>query len=131
MATEKKDVNVAILGLGRVGSTFLEKLTEKERQGIKIVAAAEPNQNSEGVKIAKDKGIRVYSDSKDVIALGEGVDIIFDLTGNPDARKALRSGLAQSGNQNTVVAPEVIAFLVWDLMGGGAGFPSAHTKRGY
>lgn len=131
MATEKKDVNVAIVGLGRVGSTFLEKLTEKERQGVKIVAAAEPNQNSPGVKIAKDKGIRVYGDSKDVIALGEGVDIIFDLTGNAEARKALRSGLAQSGNQSTVVAPEVIAFLVWDLMAVGERFPGDHSKKGY
>lgn len=130
MATGKKDLNVAIVGLGRVGTTFLKKLTEKKRQSVKIIAAAEINQNSPGVKIAKDKGIRVYSNSKDIIALGEGVDIIFDLTGNSEARKALRDGLAQSGNQNTVVAPEVVAFFIWDLMGD-EGFIDVHNKKGY
>ena len=114
-----------------MGSTFLEKFTAKERQGVRIIAAVEVNQQSEGIKIAKNKGIRVYSDSKDIIALGEGVDIIFDLTGNLEARKALRSGLAQAGNTSTVIAPEVIAFLVWDLMATGERFPGDHLKKGY
>ena len=40
MAVDKKKVNVAIVGLGRVGSTFLAKLAEREGQGVSIVAAA-------------------------------------------------------------------------------------------
>ncbi len=63
--------------------------------------------------------------------MGESIDIMFDLTGNPDARRALRSELARSGNQHTVIAPEVVAFLIWDLMGETAAFPGEHPSKGY
>lgn len=131
MAVEKKKVNVAIVGLGRVGSTFLAKLAEREGQGVSIVAAAERDAKSAGVGIAKGKGIKVFGDTKDIVTMGDEVDIIFDLTGNPDARKNLRGELARSGNQHTVIAPEVVAFLIWDLMGAKEDFPGDHKKSGY
>lgn len=130
--SDNKEVKVAILGLGRVGSKFMGKLAENSGNGIKIVAAAEKDNGSPGVEDAKSKGVTVHSDSKDVVAMGEDVDIIFDLTGNTDARKALRSELARSGNQHTVIAPEVVAFLIWDLMGGESGeLPREAGKSGY
>ncbi len=131
MAEAGKEVRVAIIGLGDVGSTFLAKLAEKGSQGVKIVAAAEVNQSAPGIATAKDNGIEVLSDSKEVVAMGESVDIIFDLTGSADAKRALRSELARSGNQHTVLAPEVVAFLMWDLMGGGAELSTKHESKGY
>lgn len=131
MAVEKKKVTVAIVGLGRVGSTFLVKLAEREGQGVSIVGAVERDAKSAGVGVAKDKGVKVFNDTKDVVSMGDEVDIIFDLTGNPDARKNLRGDLARSGNQHTVIAPEVVAFLIWDLMGGKEDFPGGHKKSGY
>ena len=131
MAVGKKKVNIAIVGLGRVGATFLSKLAEREGQGVSIVAAAEKDAKSAGVGVAKAKGVKVFSDTKDVVSMGEDVDIIFDLTGNPDARKNLRGELARSGNQHTVIAPEVVAFLLWDIMGAKEDFPGDHKKSGY
>ncbi|MFZ3071713.1 MAG: Gfo/Idh/MocA family oxidoreductase [Thermodesulfobacteriota bacterium] len=131
MAVGKKKVSVAIVGLGRVGSMFLTKLAEREGDGVSIVAAAEKDAKSAGVGVAKSKGIKVFSDTKDVVSMGEDVDIIFDLTGNPEARKNLRGELARSGNQHTVIAPEVVAFLLWDIMGGKEDFPGDHKKTGY
>src|SRR3990172_4248900 len=131
MAVEKKKVNVAIVGHGRVGATFLSKLAEREGDGVSIVAAAEKDAKSAGVGVAKAKGVKVFSDTKDIVAMGEDVDIIFDLTGNPEARKNLRGELARSGNQHTVIAPEVVAFLFWDVMGAKEAFPGDHRKTGY
>lgn len=131
MVDEKKEVRVAIVGLGKVGSTFLSKLAERGKQGVKIVGASEKDSKAPGVAVAKSKGVSVYADSKEIVAMGESVDIIFDLTGNPDARRQLRSELARSGNQHTVIAPEVIAFLMWDFMDGGSELPVTHKKGGY
>lgn len=131
MAEEKKEVKVAIVGLGQVGSMFLSKLSEREGKGVKIVAAAEISSDSPGVGAAKELGITVHSDSKEIVAMGESIDIIFDLTGNTDAKRSLRSELARSGNQHTVLAPEVVAFLMWDLMGEEGALPGAHSAKGY
>lgn len=45
--------------------------------------------------------------------MGDKVDIIFDLTGEPETRKALREGMMESKNGHTVIAPEVMAHLLW------------------
>ncbi|MCK5236716.1 MAG: hypothetical protein KAR06_07000 [Deltaproteobacteria bacterium] len=131
MTDGKKEVSVAIVGLGQVGSTFLDKLATKEGSGVNIVAAAELNSSAPGVESAKSKGIEVHEGTKELVAMGDSVDIIFDLTGNPEAKRNLRSELARSGNQHTVIAPEVVAFLIWDLMGESKEFPGGHTSKGY
>jgi homoserine dehydrogenase len=131
MAPEKKALNVAIAGLGRVGSTFLKKLLEKKSDSVNIVAAADIDKDAPGVKIAKENGIIVYNDGKEVARLGEEIDIIFDFMGNYHEKMALRGELALSDNQNTVVAPEVISFLIWDLIGGKEEFPELHLRKGY
>ncbi len=131
MGDEKKEVRVAIVGLGRVGSVFLKKLSEREKTGLKIVGCAEKRADAPGVEVAKSRGIPVYTDTKEIVAMGEDVDVIFDLTGNPETRKNLRGELARSGNQHTVIAPEVIAYLIWDLMGETEELPHAHQRRGY
>ncbi|MBI5560701.1 MAG: hypothetical protein HY883_05445 [Deltaproteobacteria bacterium] len=131
MAGNKKDVRVAIVGLGRVGSTFLGKFAAKEGNGIKIIAASERNANAPGVEPAKKRGIPVHQSSKEIVAMSEAVDIIFDFTGNPDTRRTLRSELARSGNQHTVIAPEMFAILMWNMMGEEGEFPGDHKQKGY
>lgn len=126
-----KDVKIAIAGLGRVGSRFLQKLTEQRSSGVKIIAVAEGNPDAPGMKIAEDRNIKVYRDVRDIVKLGDSIDVIFDLTGSMEVRKALRSGLAESNNRHTVVAPEVIAFLIWDLVASGEAFPDSHALAGY
>lgn len=126
-----KDVKIAIAGLGRVGSKFLQKLTDRISSGVKIIAVAEANPDAPGVKIAEAREIRVYRDVQDIVKLGDAVDVIFDLTGSIEVRKALRSGLAESNNRHTVVAPEVVAFLIWDIMAAGEAFPTSHAATGY
>ncbi|MBI5598187.1 MAG: hypothetical protein HY890_00440 [Deltaproteobacteria bacterium] len=131
MAGERREVKVAIVGLGRVGSNFFAKLAGRDNLGIKVVAAAERDENAPGVSVAKSRGVAVFKTARDIVAMGESVDIIFDLTGNPDTRRVLRSELARSGNQHTVLAPEVIAYLLWNLTEEGGEFPGDHRQKGY
>lgn len=126
-----KEVRIAIAGLGRVGSLFLQKMTEQRSRGVKLIGVVEARPDAPGVEIAEARGIKVYKDIKDIVRLGDAVDIIFDLTGSMEVRKTLRSGLAESNNRHTVVAPEVIAFLIWDLIASGEVFPESHAVTGY
>lgn len=126
-----KEVKIAIVGLGRVGSLFLQKLTEQNSSGVKLIAVVEARADAPGVKIAEEKRIKIYSEIQDIVRLGDTVDVIFDLTGSVEARRILRSGLAASNNRHTVVAPEVVAFLIWGLIASGEAFPESHAISGY
>ena len=101
--------NIAIVGLGRVGTVFLQRMLARREEGVNIVRVAQLSKTAEG----------------------SGVDIIVDLTGSPDVRQQLREKLAAAGNRHTVIAPESIARLMWTLMETGEELPEVHASGGY
>lgn len=109
-------IRVALLGLGRIGEGFAEHFLEVIQEGkrpIEIVAVAHHHLDSPVALGFSQSGVPVYENALDVLKLGDQVDIIFDLTGNSETRQALRKGLQDSGNRHTVIAPEVVANLLW------------------
>ena len=70
-----------------------------------------------GKLFAKKAGIKT-STIDELIALGDEVDIIFDLTGIAEVRKELREKLATTNNRHTIIAPEAIARMLWTAVGG-------------
>lgn len=103
--------NIALVGLGRIGSAFLREIGKQ--QSVNILYAAE-SADTPGKAQAAAAGIRIAT-LEEIAAAGDKVDIIFDLTGNPGVRKQLRESLAASRNQHTVIAPESVARLIWSL----------------
>ena len=129
---KKKEIQIAIVGLGKIGNTFFKKLLEKERHGIKLVGVVEQNHDTPGIELAKTKGIKIYDNLDKLLYLSQEVDVIFDLTGNIDARENIRGGLVRAGNRHTVIAPEMITFLVWNLITqGGEEFMESVIKLGF
>ena len=115
-------VKVALLGLGEVGETFAEHFLEKIQEDhvkVEIVAAAHHNLESPVALGFIQNGVPVFEDALEVVSMGAKVDIIFDLTGDPELRKKLRVALQESHNQHTVIAPEVVAHLLWNFFGEG------------
>ncbi len=115
-------VRVALLGLGEVGEKFAEHFLEKiqeEHVKVEIVAVAHRNLESPVALGFAHSHVLVFENAMDVVSLGAGVDIIFDLTGDPDLRRKLRIALQESHNQHTVIAPEVVAHLLWNFFGEG------------
>jgi len=126
-------INVALLGLGRIGNQFATTLADHIKTGdkpIKIVAVAEHDPQSNAAEKFKNDGIAVYTDAVDVAEMGEQVDIIFDLTGVPSVRQALRIKLQESGNYHTVLVPEVFARLLWSFLEQGVDL-SGPLRSGY
>jgi len=109
-------IKVALLGLGEVGQEFAEHFLEIIQEGgkpVEIVAVAHDDLNSPIVLGFQQSGVQVYKNAVDIIEMGDAVDMIFDLTGNKDTRKALRQGMQTSNNKHTVIAPETMARLLW------------------
>jgi predicted dinucleotide-utilizing enzyme len=120
---------IAIVGLGRVGSVFLEKLLEQSGKGVAIVAVAEKGDTA-GAALAKANGIENLNIDQ-LIAKGGDIDILFDLTGSAAVRQELRERLMGSGNRHTVIATEGVALLIWALIADGENMPDVHGKTGY
>ena len=105
--------NIAIIGLGRIGSAFLGAMLQK-KQSINLVCVAE-RMDTPAKTQAAAAGIKV-STLDEIVAMGDAVDVIFDLTGIPDVRKELREKLLASNNRHSVIASETIARLIWSLI---------------
>lgn len=121
--------SIAIVGLGRVGSVFLDKLLKQSNKGIAIVAVAEKGATA-GAELAKSNGIENLNIDQ-MVAKSEKIDILFDLTGLAEVRKELREKLMASGNRHTVIATESIASFIWLLISDGESLPNVHAKVGY
>lgn len=105
---------IAIIGLGRIGSAFLSQMLQKRSQGIELVCAAEAA-DTPGRQLAAKSGIALKS-LDDVVALGNRIDVIFDLTGIPEVRRELRDKLVAAKNAHTVIASETIVRVIWALI---------------
>lgn len=109
-------IRIALLGLGNIGEKFAEHFLEIMQEGgkpIEIVAVGHHDLESPVALGFQQNNVPVYKNPADVIKLGDKVDIIFDLTEDPKTRRALRDGLQKSNNRHTVIAPEVVANLLW------------------
>lgn len=125
-----RKIRVAILGLGRVGEVFAEHFLGKIQEAnaaVEIVAVATRNAQSPVALGFAHNGVSVLENALDVVKLGDSVDIVFDLTGDPALRKSLREHMQAANNRHTVIAPEVMAQLVWAFFGAGSLPESAHT----
>lgn len=114
-------IKVALLGLGDVGQEFAEHFLEIIQEGgkpVEIVAVAHDQLDSPVVLGFQQSGVKVYANAVDVVEMGDAVDVIFDLTGNAETRLALRKGMMESNNNHTVIAPEIMAQLLWMFFGG-------------
>lgn len=121
--------SIAIVGLGRVGSVFLHKLLKQAKKGIAIVAVAEKG-DTPGAALAKANDIENLNVDQ-IVAKGDSIDILFDLTGLPSVRQELREKYMASGNRHTVIATETIASFIWSLITDGESLPNVHAKMGY
>ncbi len=105
--------NIAIIGLGRIGTAFLGAMLDKQ-QNLNLVCVAEIG-DTPGKAQAQAAGVKLVV-LDEIVAMGESVDILFDLTGKPEVRRELRSKLLASNNLHTVIASETVARLIAALI---------------
>ncbi len=114
-------ISVAIAGLGRVGSQFLDALLSVRSESVRVIAVAEPKEDLQSVKLAKEKGIAYFRDARSMLeSLEDSIDVLFELTGDAVVKSDLHEILVKTGNKKTVIVPEPVAYLIWSLITEGA-----------
>lgn len=126
--TEKRPVNIAIVGLGEVGGEFLNQVLKKKEQGFKVIYVAQLS-DTPGKQRAEDEGIPVFT-TGDIMSMGDAIDVVFDLTGNPDLRANMRKKMMEMNNRHTIIAPEIIARMMWSVLTDNVAFVG-HDDIGY
>ena len=121
-------INIAIVGLGRVGSILLKQMVNNKNKGINIIAVAEISETP-GKIFAKEQNIKISS-LDEIARSDERIDIIFELTGEFEVRKLLRNILRDTKNDHTVIATETIGTLIC-LVLTDKSLPDVHNHKGY
>ena len=103
-------VKVGIIGGGETGVSLM--LNFMKYNFIEIVGVADIDENAEGIKIANDFEIMTTRDFNEIVALGKTVDILVDTVGKKEIRTAVRDKMLDSGNQHTIIMPELIVLLL-------------------
>ncbi|MFP5113523.1 sigma 54-interacting transcriptional regulator [Bacillaceae bacterium C204] len=100
--------NVMIVGAGKGGTAILKIL--KESEVLKVCAVIDRNLDAPGVLLAREEGIKTGTDWHPYLV--DKIDIIIEVTGNDTVFQELR----KAKNQNTVLIPGSVAFLVAKIM---------------
>ena len=127
-----KSVSVLLVGLGRVGSRFYDKLHSVGRDRVRIVGVCERDAKNPSVAKVQNDGITVYADYREAVrTLGSAVDIILDTTNISAVKQDLRSLLQETANHHTVLLPLVVSYLMWYFSDQTEEMVQDHTDTGY
>ncbi len=127
-----KSVSVLLVGLGRVGSKFYDKLHALGRERVRMVGVCERDSKNPHVAQAQKDGIAVYSDYREAVrSLGTAVDIILDTTNVSAVKQDLRALLQETANHHTVLLPLVVSYLMWYLSDQKEEMVQDHADTGY
>ncbi|HEY0832567.1 MAG TPA: oxidoreductase [Azospirillum sp.] len=107
---------IAVVGAGDTGTPLLQQLLAAPF--VTLLGVADLDAEAPGMRLARQKGVRTTTDFMDLARLGDGVDILIDVTGAPKVREALRRHMRDTDNHHTVIMHETIAQLMLSLSKG-------------
>jgi glyceraldehyde-3-phosphate dehydrogenase/erythrose-4-phosphate dehydrogenase len=105
--------SIGIVGAGHASIEMLHQLLKADY--VTITGIADMNDNAPGIALARAHGIPTSTDMADILADGEKLDILIDVTGVKKVRDMLRKHMQESGNQHTVIMHERISALMISL----------------
>lgn len=109
----KDKVSVAIVGGGRTGTPLLKEFLQ--RPYIDVVGLADHDLDSPGAQLARQNGIFVCQYPDVLAAKGANLDIIIEVSGDPDVKQALKKAFIAQGNKRTVIVHDIVARLIISL----------------
>lgn len=110
---KQETVKVGIIGAGRTGTPLIKGFLQFSY--IKILCVCDLNSDAEGMLIAREKNIFTTTNIEDVVNLGEELDLVINVTGDPTLRKRLVNYYLRTANAHTIIVHEKIARLMVSL----------------
>ena len=106
-------IRIGVIGAGETGTPLLKQLLDASF--VEVIGVADLSQEMPGIKLARERGIKTTTDFMEIARLGNGVDILIDVTGVAKVREQLRDFFQQNGNHHTIIMHELIAVLMMSL----------------
>ncbi|RDU35182.1 sigma-54-dependent Fis family transcriptional regulator [Neobacillus piezotolerans] len=100
--------NAMIIGAGKGGTAILKML--KEAEVLDVKAVIDRYEDAPGIVLAQEAGIPTGTDWR--AFLDKKIDIIFEVTGNPEVFPELR----EAAGRESILVPGSVAFLISTLM---------------
>ncbi|WP_148895865.1 Gfo/Idh/MocA family oxidoreductase [Geothermobacter ehrlichii] len=108
-----EQVTVALIGAGRTGATFLREMLKYDY--IRIVGVCDLEESAPGLQLARNEGIDTTLDPMEILALGESIDIMVDLSGDLCFKRKIKDYFERIDNTHTIIMHELIARLCISL----------------
>lgn len=108
-----KSAKVAIVGGGRTGTPLIRDFLKYDY--IQIMGVADVSPDAEGVKLAKENNLYTTTDAMDLAKMGEDIDIIIEVSGDPAVTPKLKEYYQETGNKHTIIMHDLIARLMISL----------------
>lgn len=102
-------ITVALIGAGRTGGPLLAELVKYPY--VTIIGVADLNPASDGVALAKSKGIYTTTDPMELVAKDASIDILVETSGDVALKQAIKDRFEASGNKRTIIMHDLIARL--------------------
>lgn len=100
-------VNIAIIGGGRTGTPLLKELTNFPF--INVQGVADKNSKAEGIQFARQKGIFTTTDPIELAKMGVKIDILIEVSGDPEVKKHIKEYYEQADNKQTIIMHDLVA----------------------
>jgi predicted homoserine dehydrogenase-like protein len=87
------------------------------RPFIDIIAVCDVDTESRGATLARDNGVFVTGDVQELASMGEDIDVIIEVSGDPDVKPRLKNEFIRSGNRSTIIMHDLVARMMLSVMG--------------
>jgi predicted homoserine dehydrogenase-like protein len=86
------------------------------RPFIELVAVCDVNEDSPGATLARDNGVLVTDDVEALAGMGEDIDVIVEVSGDPNVKPKLKNAFVVNGNRTTILMSDLVARMMLSII---------------
>lgn len=107
---EQEKVTAAIVGAGRTGTLLLKELAKVSY--VELKGVADINEQAPGMVEARNMGIYTTTNVDEIAKMGKDVDLIIEVTNDPNVKESLKKNFVEMGNDHTILVHDLTARLM-------------------
>lgn len=111
-----EQVTIALIGAGRAGTALLNELLKIGY--VRILGIADADPKADGILLAREAGVPVFSDPMQLVQKNEEIDILIEASGDALIKQDIKEYFETVGNRKTVILHNIVSRLLISLAAG-------------